>query len=763
MNIRFSTLVISLLLLQWISSGNALAETLEVEAPKVDPSAKVDPSLLTIDRIFNSKEFQLESGPGFKWSKKGAVCLTLESGTKGQKIVAHDLNTGKIEIIVPENLFIPDGQTKPINVEDYEFSEDNSKLLLYTNSKKVWRVNSRGDYWTLDLATKQLKKLGGDIPTSTMMFATFSPDGKSVAFVHKNNIRVQKLDDFSIVNLTSNGSPKLINGTFDWVYEEELGLRNGFRWSPDSQTIAYWQIDSSGVKDFLITSSAEGPYAKLISFGYPKTGEKNPAARIGVVSAQGGDSSFLEIPGDTRDHYLAKMDWVDKEIVIQQFNRLQNKNIVMVADPKTKNCKPILIESDKAWVEHNNEMPWINKNQSFIWLSERDGWSHIYLVSRTGDKVTQLTKGNFDVIHIEAVDEKAGWIYFLASPDNATQRYLYRVSLNGGDPELISTKTLKGTHSYIISSDASYAVHRFSNFNTPPIADLITLPDHKVLKTYTDNSAFRKKLETIKKPTTEFVKVKINDETKAGEQLIELDAWSIKPPDFDPSKKYPLLFYVYGEPAGQTVLDRWDGKRFLWHSLLAQKGFVVMSIDNRGTPAPKGRDWRKIIYRQIGILASSDQAKSVKELLKTYPYLDASRVAIWGWSGGGSMTLNAMFRYPEIYKTGISIAPVPNQRHYDTIYQERYMGLPSDNAEGYKKGSPITFANQLKGKLLLVHGTGDDNCHYLGMENLIDELISHNKQFTMLGYPNRSHSINEGKNTTRHLYDLLTKFLLDNN
>lgn len=719
-------------------------------------AVKVDPGILTVDRIFNSKEFSLESAPATRWRKNGAVSISLESGDKGQKFVSHDLNTGMQETIVPEHWLIPQGETMPLNVEDYEFSGNDSKLLIYTNSKKVWRVNSRGDYWVLDLSNRELKKLGGDFLPSTLMFATFSPDAKRVCFVHKNNLYVQDLLDFNITPLTTNGTAKLINGTFDWVYEEELGLRNGFRWSPDSSSVAYWQIDTEGVKDFLITSSSDGPYPKLITFGYPKTGEKNPSAKIGVVSAKGGDTTFLQIPGDSRDHYLAKMDWVDDSIVLQQFNRLQNKNTVMIADPKTGKCNNILVETDKAWVENDNEFLWINKNQNFIWLSERDGWCHAYLVSRSGDKITQITKGNFDVTHIECVDEKNGWLYYLASPDNPTQRYLYRISLKGGDPELLSPKESKGTHAYSISPDATHAVHRFSNFNTPPCAYVIHLPDHKAIKTYTENAAFKKKLETIKKVGTEFFKVKIDES-------IELDGWCIKPPDFDPAKKHPVLFYVYGEPAGQTVLDRWDGKRFLWHAMLAQNGYVVMSVDNRGTPAPKGRDWRKSVYRQIGILASSDQSKALKELLKTHSYMDASRIAIWGWSGGGSMTLNAMFRYPDLYKTGISIAPVPNQRHYDTIYQERYMGLPADNPEGYKNGSPINFAHQLKGKLLLVHGTGDDNCHYLGMETLIDELINHNKQFTMLAYPNRSHSINEGKNTTRHLYDLLTKYLFNNN
>ena len=278
------------------------------------------------------------------------------------------------------------------------------------------------------------------------------------------------------------------------------------------------------------------------------------------------------------------------------------------------------------------------------------------------------------------------------------------------------------------------------------------MPDHKVVKTFSDNAALKKRLAALRSCPTEFFRVNINADTA-------LDGWCIYPPGFDEKKKYPVLFYVYGEPAGQTVLDRWDGKRFLWHSMLAQQGYLVMSVDNRGTPAPRGRDWRKCIYRQVGILASADQADATRALLKERPYMDPTRIAIWGWSGGGSMTLNAIFRYPDLYQTAIAVAPVPNQRHYDTIYQERYMGLPADNVEGYRNGSPVHFAKQLKGNLLIVHGTGDDNCHFHGVETLIDELITHNKPFTMMGYPNRSHSISEGRNTTRHLFETLTRYL----
>jgi dipeptidyl-peptidase-4 len=707
------------------------------------------PATLTVERIFDSGEFDTEQTTELRWKKQGAGYVALEKTKAGQQLVVHDPVKSTSDILVPDHWLIPVGETSPLPIEDYELSDDGSRLLIYTNSKRVWRVHSRGDYWILDLSTRQLKKLGGDLPPSTTMFATLSPDGKQVAYVHRNNLYAQDLSDFRITPLTKDGSDSLINGTFDWVYEEELFLRNGFRWSPDSRSIAYWQLNSEGVKEFYITRSDDGAYARLISIRYPKTGERNSAARIGVVSAQGGETAWLQIPGDSREHYLAKMEWAGDRVVVQQFNRRQNRNIVMMAEPKTGKVRTLLSEEDAAWVENNNDFRWIDKKQRLVWLSERDGWQHIYLI---GDKVTQLTKGKFDVIQIEAIDEKGGRIYFLASPDNPTQRYLCSVSLQGGAIERVTPADTPGTHTYSISADAQWAVDTYSSFTRPPVTNLIQLPDHRVVKKMGDNVALKKKLEALQLGSSEFFRINIDKDTT-------LDGWCIKPPGFTASKKYPVLFYVYGEPAGQAVLDVWDGKRFLWHSMLAQQGYLIMSVDNRGTPAPRGRAWRKCVYRQIGILASADQAAAVRALLKERAYMDPARIAIWGWSGGGSMSLNAIFRFPEHYQTAMAVAPVPNQRHYDTIYQERYMGLPAENPEGYRNGSPVHFAHQLKGNLLIVHETGDDNCHFLGVETLIDELITHNKQFTMLAYPNRSHAINEGRNTTRHLFESLTQYL----
>jgi dipeptidyl-peptidase-4 len=721
--------------------------------------AAADSSLLTLDRIFSSPEFKGEDGPAIQWMKKRGGYTTLEAAKNESQrdLVWNDPASGKKEVLVPSHRFIPSGEDSPLSIESYWFSDDESKLLIFTEGKRVWRLKTRGDFWVLDITAGELKKLGGTAAPSTLMFATFSPDGSRVAFVKDNNLYVQDLRDMSIVALTSDGSSTVINGTFDWVNEEELNLYRGYRWSPDSKRIAYWQVNIEGVREYHLVNSSDQLYSQIQAIPYPKVGERNSAVRIGVVNAAGGATMWLEIPGDPREHYLAQMDWVGPkaptEIVLQQFNRLQNTNRLMTTDVSRGLMDTLLTETDAAWVENSNaKLRWYNDEQNLIWLSERDGWQHAYSVSRSDGKTTLLTPGKFDVLNIDGIEPSGECLYFSASPDEPTRRALFRTKNDRGKVERVSPANQLGTHTYDISPDAKWAIHTYSTFDAPPVVDLVSLPDHRSVRTFVENKELKELLAKLKSPSTQFFRINLAE-------TVALDAWEIKPPDFDASKSYPVLFYVYGEPAGQTVLDRWQGKRHLWHLMLAQQGYVVISIDNRGTPAPRGREWRKSVYRQIGILASADQANATRALLKERPYLDPKRVAIWGWSGGGSMTLNALFRYPDLYRTGMSIAPVPNQRLYDTIYQERYMGLPGDNPVGYRMGSPITFANQLEGNLMLIHGTGDDNCHYQGTEALINELIAHNKQFSMLAYPNRSHGISERKNTTRHLFSLLTRFL----
>ena len=720
-----------------------------------------DPSLLTLERIYSSREFRSERfGPAHWLADQGAY-TTLERSKSikdGRDIVIYDAETGKRDILVSASRLVPQGEKKPLSLSQYDWSEDGTKLLIFTNTKRVWRRNTRGDYWVLDIANWSLSKLGGDAEASTLMFAKFSPDGSRVGYVIQNNIYVEDLGTHHITQLTQDGSTTLINGTFDWVHEEEFDLRDGWRWSPDGQWIAYWQLDATGIKTFYLINNTDSLYPRLIPVQYPKAGEINSSSRIGVVSAEGGETRWFELEGDPRNHYLARMDWAanSEEIIFQRLNRLQNTIWLMMGDIRTGKVRTVLTERDEAWVDVVDDFHWLNRGQSFTWMSERDGWRHIYLVSRDGEDVMCLTPGECDVVSMEQIDESGGWVYFTASPDNPTQRYLYRVPLGGsGKAERITPQEQRGTHSYRISDDARWAFHDYSAFDEPGVTSLIRLPNHEEMLPLVDNSRLRKKVQALKRQEVEFFRVDIG-------KGVELDGWCMKPYDFDPNERYPVLFYVYGEPWGSTVVDRWAGNRYLWHLMLTQQGYVVMSIDNRGTRAPRGREWRKCIYRQIGILASADQAAALKAIIKRFPWVDSGRIGIWGWSGGGSMSLNAVFRYPGLYKMAMAIAFVSNQRYYDTIYQERYMGLPEDNMKGYRKGSPITFAHQLEGNLLLVHGTGDDNVHYQNFEALVNELIKHNKPFTMMSYPNRSHGIFEGENTTRHLYELLTRYLKEN-
>jgi len=660
--------------------------------------------------------------------------------------------------MVSATRLVPEGRSEPLKIDDYSWSPEAKRLLIFTNSKRVWRRNTRGDYWLLDGTSWKLQKLGGDAEPSTLMFAKFSPDGRRVAYVRERNLYVQNLKNLRIRQLTNGGSETVINGTSDWVYEEEFRLRDGFRWSPNGRWIAYWQFDTEGVRTFFLVNNTDSLYPKLIPIPYPKVGEMNSACRVGVISFRGGQTQWFDVSDDPRNHYIPRMEWAanSRTIAFQHLNRLQNTNEVVLGNVRKGSFRKILTERDDAWVDIRGDVKWLSDGRSFTWMSERDGWRHLYLISRSGRKITLLTPGEFDVISVQSVDEERGWVYCIASPDNPTQRYLYRTPLDGSGKACRVTPTdQEGTHTYRISPDSKWAFHTYSSFDTPPIIELVRLPEHETVRILAENSELRDTLNNLKTIRTEFFRIDIGDG-------VQLDGWCIKPPDFDPHKQYPAVFHVYGEPAGQTVLDKWGGRKYLWHLMLAQQGYLVMSVDNRGTSAPRGRAWRKCIYRRLGILASADQAAATRVVIKSRPYVDPSRIGIWGWSGGGSMSLNAIFRYPDLYHTAMAIAFISDQRLYDTIYQERYMGLPSDNEEGYRNGSPITFAHQLKGHLLLIHGTGDDNCHYQSCEALVNELIRHNKPFSMMAYPNRSHSISEGENTGRHLYELLTRYLKEN-
>ncbi|OKS89427.1 S9 family peptidase [Mucilaginibacter polytrichastri] len=686
-----------------------------------------------------------------QWTKDGFHYYDLDNGN----IMIYDArDAGKATTLLNKSkLGLKKNDT--LQIRRFTVSEDGQKILINNNTKKVWRQDTRGDYWLYNLHTNKLKQIGAARPTSSLMFAKLSPDGNKVAYVSEHNVFVEDIATGIAKQLTTDGAKRLINGTFDWAYEEEFDCRDGFRWSPDSRSIAYWQIDATKIRNYLMLNTTDSVYSHVVPVEYPVSGTDPSMCRIGVVNIATAKTLWMKVPGDAIQHYIPRMEWAGNagEIIIQQLNRPQNESKIFICNTATGTARLIYTDADKAWVEVKDEpigWDWVSNNKSFIWASEKDGWKHLYRVDRDG-KETLLTKGNYDVVSLSLIDEAGGYVYFIASPENPMQRYLYRVSLNGSSAtaDRVTPVDQPGTHNYEVSPNGKLAIHNFSNVYTKPVSEVINIPQHQHI------SGDMIKLDAAAaKNKTEFFKVKTTDG-------VELDGWMVKPTNFDASKKYPVVFMVYGEPASQTVTDTYGVSRNrLYKGNMADDGYIYLSVDNRGAPAPRGREWRKSIYKNIGIINIRDQAMAAKEILK-WPYVDSSRVAVWGWSGGGSSTLNLLFQYPEIYKTGIAIAAVGNQLTYDNIYQERYMGVPVDAAgrAPFIKGSPITYAKNLKGNLLYIHGTGDDNVHYDNAEMLINQLIKYNRQFQMMAYPNRTHAINEGEGTTEHLRTLYTQYL----
>ncbi len=710
-------------------------------------------------RLYASRDFASERFGPARWIENGAAYTTVEPSeavSGASDIVRYETATGARTVFVSARRLISAGDSVALDIDDYGWSADGSQLLLFTNSRRVWRQNTRGDYWVLNRRTWKLQKLGGDAPASSLMYAKFSPQGDRVAYVTRGDLYVERIADGKVTRLTSGADSLHVNGMSDWVYEEEFDLRDGFRWSPDGAKIAYWRFDMTGVRTFTLINNTDSLYPYTIPIQYPKAGTANSAVTAGVVSADSGPTTWLQIEGDPRDNYLPRMEWAGpRDLLLQRMNRLQNSDRVLLADAATGAVRTTLVERDSAWLDVVDDVQWLGGNARFLWVSERDGWRHVYLVSRDGKTVQVVTPGAFDVIGVAAVDEPGGALYYIGSPENATQHYLFRARLDGtGKAERVSPATQPGSHRYTISPDAHWAFHTYSTFDSPPVTDLVRLPTHQVVRTLAANATLQEAVAPLISRKTEFFKVTLPDGAT-------LDGWMIRPRSFDSTKTYPLLMHVYGEPAGQTVVDSWGGQGTLWHRMIADQGYIVASVDNRGTPAPKGRAWRKVVYGEIGVLSSREQADAVRALTRARPYLDSTRVGIWGWSGGGSSTLQALFRYPTVYQVGMSVAPVPDERLYDTIYQERYMGLPQQNAAGYDSASAISHAEGLRGHLLLVHGSGDDNVHFQGSQRLLNRLIALGRPVDFMEYPNRSHCICEGRGTTLHVFTLLTRYVLE--
>jgi len=733
-----------------------------------------DEASALLQRLF-SADFSVRGFGPAGWLEGGAAYTTVEpapAGIAGREIIRYDTRTGERTVLVSAAALTPTDAGEPLAIDDYEWSPDAKRALIFTNSKPVWRDNTRGDYWVLDRATQALRKLGRGAPASSLLFAKFSPDGSRIAYVRAHDIYVEHLRTGVITRLTRDGSNTTINGTTDWAYEEELSLRDGFRWSPDGRSIAYWQFDTTGVGSFpLIYYTGKpreiatgipypqlGTYPVIQHFPYPFAGTTNSAARIGVIPAAGGPTRWMRIPGDPRNHYLPRMEWAGNStaLVVQQLNRKQNVADLLLADTTTGAVRRIHRDQDDAWVDYVTELREIAGGREYLWVSESSGWRHVYRVSRDQGGVKPVTSGSYDVASVQAVDEKGGWLYFLASPETSVERALYRTRLDGSNaPERLTPASSPGWHTYQVAPDGGWAFHTYSRFHAPPVIELVKLPEHTTVRTLQENAAVRTNVASVAPSDVEFFKVPVGDG-------VICDGWLLRPPGFDPSRKYPILFLVYGEPWSQTVTDSWGGNVRKFHLAVARAGYIVASVDTRGTPTLKGRAWRKVVHGGVGPLLSKEHPAAVREMLRTRPYIDPSRVGVWGLSSGGSSTLNLMFRAADVYKLGMAIAAMADHRLYDTIYTERYMGLPQENVEGYRSSAPINFAAGLKGKLLIVHGSGDDNVHLQSVELLVNRLIELGKPFDFFVYPNRSHAMNEGPGTTLHMYSLLLRYLRAN-
>ena len=720
----------------------ALAAALSLAAPV---SAQVPE--LTVEKIYGSQDFSPKQVQ-VRWMGDGRHYTVLERDDQGRTdLYQVDAASGTRQLLVSGTQLIPPGESQAVAIDSYAFSSDNSKLLIATNRQRIWRRSSKAIYYAWDFAASVLT------PVSThpgyQQYAKFSPDANRVAFVRDNNIFVTELATGEEKALTQDGSDDILNGTADWVYEEELSLADAFRWSLDGTRIAFWRFDQSKIETFYLIDELT-TYPELEPIRYPKAGTANSEVRLGVVEIASGKTTWIDTGAQDEDHYIARMDFAGSpdEIWFQRLNRHQNQMQLMIADVHSGTSRFVMTDRNNAWLDIHEPL-WIKQGGEFVYLSDRAGFKQLYLYRRDGSEIRKITKGNWDVLGTYGVDEKKGVVYFTGAADGPLVRPLYSIGLDGNGFKRISGA--KGTHRIDFDPTFTYYIDTYSEAGVPPVQTL-RKANGDAVRTLADNAELRRRVEALGLNRPEFTKVTLQDG-------LELNAWLIKPPDFDPAKQYPLLMYVYGGPGSQTVTDSWGGDRYLWHQLLAREGYLVASVDNRGTGA-RGADFQKITYLRLGKFESFDQIASAKHFAGL-PYVDGSRIGIWGWSYGGYMAALTMFRGGGVFRAAISVAPVTDWRLYDTIYTERYMRTPEENPEGYKESAPLTYAKELTGRFLLVHGTGDDNVHAQNSYQLIRLLEDSNKQFDLRLYPNKRHGI-RGPETRVNLFTLMTEFVKEN-
>ncbi|OKL40692.1 S9 family peptidase [Pontibacter flavimaris] len=703
---------------------------------------------ITLEDIYQKGTFRAKSVYGVNWMNDSRYYSSQVADEKNKvyDIVKYDVTTGQpvSTIIEGENL-VPEGGNQPIQYDGYTFSSDEQKVLFSTDTEQIYRRSSKADFYIYDIASKKLTKLSDG---GKQMYATFSPDAKRVAFARENNMFVTDLGNMQETQITTNGKyNSIINGYADWVYEEEFSFAQGFHWSPDGKKIAFYTFDETNVPEFNMQMWGE-LYPQDNKFKYPKPGEANSIVTVSVYDVASGKTVKMDTGNET-DIYLPRMKWTNNPnlLSIQRMNRLQNTLEILHANASTGKADVVLKETDKAYIDVTDDLTYLKDGKHFIHSSEVKGFNHLYLYNMKGKLVRQITNGNWEVSSYVGFDEKNDRLYYMSTEVSPLERHLYSISSKGKKKQRLTENA--GTHRVNMSNDFTYYLDYFSAANEVPTVSLHTAKDGKLIKVLEDNAQLKNTLAQYDIAKQEFFQMKTADGT-------QLNGWMIKPTDFDPNKKYPVLIFVYGGPGSQTVTNSWGGTNYLWYQVLADKGLIIVSVDNRGTGA-RGAEFKKVTYANLGKYEIEDQIEAAK-WLGNQPYVDKNRIGIWGHSYGGYMTLLGLTKGNGVFAAGISVAPVTNWRYYDTIYTERFLKTPQENPAGYDDNSPLFFADKLQGELLLIHGTGDDNVHFQNAVAMQDALISANKQFESFYYPNRNHGVGGGV-TSIHRFKMMTDFL----
>ena len=702
---------------------------------------------ISVEDIFTQKIFTAKSSSGFKAMKNGIHYTDILSDSSGKSLVKYDLKSGtKISVIVKDNEVLLSG--RPIDISNYTFSPDESKIVFKTNSVDIYRRSSKADNYVYDIKSKQLTQLSVD---GKQMFATVSPKGNKVAFVRDNNLFIKDLDLNKEVKVTIDGKMNEIkNGWADWVYEEEFSKADFFEWNADGTKLAYVKFDESKVKEFSFDTYTNNLYPDKVTFKYPKAGENNSIVSVHIYELNTSLNFKVDIGSET-DIYIPRIKWTnDANILsIQRLNRLQNKLELLYANGITGASKVILTEEAKTYVDIKEDVIFLPNNKGFIWTSENDNYNHLYYYNNSGKLVNQITKGNWDVISFYGYDEKTNLLFFQSTEQGTINRDLYSIKLDGKSKLRLSP--FNGTTDAEFSAGLKFYVSTFSDANTPAVYELHSF-DGKLIKILENNTELKKLMTDYKLSKKEFFTFKNAD-------TIELNGWMMKPRNFDSTKKYPVYMFAYNGPGSNKCNNAWEKSEFWWHSLLNQEGYIVVCVDGRGTLG-RGRKFKHSTYMQLGNLEVQDQIQA-NVFVGNLPYVDKKRIGFMGWSYGGYMAALLISKGADYFKAAIAVAPVTNWKFYDNIYTERFLRKPADNKSGYEDNSPINFTKKIKGNFLLVHGSGDDNVHYQNSMELSRELVKNNIPFDFMTYPNKNHGISGGLTRT-HLYNKMLKFLKEN-